>query len=552
MTTSWKDTMGADWYEGYDSDNTSNFVAIKSMPAGPAKDKAIALAQEEIIGLLEQKGVTRDQITGAKNPGSHVHGMYEDAMKAIKASDSNVDTRNVFQDVAYSKTSATDRGNKWGSDTDDSMGRSYLSSITADSTATIDDLYSSGFGRDADAAGKEYWEKELASGRHTIQSIATEFGRSEEANIRSTYSDEYGRDIGDEGLNYWMEHTGVQSGENAYTSDWNKADATADSNQVNISDAAHKFDASKLVADSIKSREYGATQYESSIRDHGWNVMGQASSQAQRDTKPPDAPFTDMETEQVLDWINQIRSGATTLQDVTNQLTDRSDRMSAFNEGDTDDYTTKDINGDGIISEDERQTGTPTGMGRFASLQEIQETIDSGETPDEIRERLGMQRWGLLTHENEKKLEDFKRKSADYDKYRNTFTGNLPTTGGIYDTRPPETGTGTGTGWTPEVPDKPGRPDPFPVDEKEINYMPNDGPDEFSSTPYGAAKKEFDAEAGILRPQVMPQPKAQDVGQRFTGTSAKGVKMKRSKASMGTIRGTKQLGREQQTKSLNI
>ena len=533
--TTWEETMGADWYEGYDDKvNTSNFVAIKTMPAGPAKDKAIALAQEEIIGLLEQKGVTRDQIL---NPTTDVGKYFDNAMDRVENSTSNVDTRNVFQDVAYSKTSATDRGNKWGSDDDDSMGRSYLSSITADSTATIDDLYSSGFGRDADAAGKEYWEKELASGRHTIQSIATEFGRSEEANIRSTYSDEYGRDIGDEGLNYWMEHTGVQSGDNAYTSD--------NDNTVNISDAAQKFDASKLVADSIKSREYGATQYESSIRDHGWLTMGQASSQAQRDTKPPDAPFTDMETEQVLDWIKQIRSGDTTLEAVTNQLTDRSDRMSAFNEGDTDDYTTKDINGDGIISEDERQTGSPTGMGRFASLAEIQATIDSGETPDEIRERLGMQKWGLLTHENEKKLEDFKRKSADFDKYRSTFTGNLPTTGGIYDTR-------TGTGWTPEVPDKPGRPEPFPVDRKDIEYMPGDGPDQFSSTPYGAAKSEFDAEQSKI--QVPAQPLAtQQVGQRFTGTSAKGVRMKRSKASrMGTIRGTKQLGREQQTKSLNI
>ena len=83
--------------------------------------------------------------------------------------------------------------------------------------------------------------------------------------------------------------------------------------------------------------------------------------------------------------------------------------------------------------------------------------------------------------------------------------------------------------------------------------MPNQQADQFSSTPYGQAKQEFDREAGIARPQVMPQPKAQDVGQRFTGTSAKGVRMKRSKASrMGTIKGTKQLGREQQTKSLNL
>ena len=75
MTTSFKDTMGAKWYEGYDDKvNTSNFVAIKTMPAGPAKDKAIAQAQEEIIGLLEQKGVTRDQIL---NPNTDVNDIYD-------------------------------------------------------------------------------------------------------------------------------------------------------------------------------------------------------------------------------------------------------------------------------------------------------------------------------------------------------------------------------------------------------------------------------------------------------------------------------------------
>ena len=83
--------------------------------------------------------------------------------------------------------------------------------------------------------------------------------------------------------------------------------------------------------------------------------------------------------------------------------------------------------------------------------------------------------------------------------------------------------------------------------------MPNQPADDFSSTPYGAAKDEFNInppreEKDIPKPELATQA----VGQRFTGTSAKGVKMKRSKASMGTIRGTKQLSREQQTKSLNI
>jgi len=559
MTTSFKDTMGADWYLGYDDKvNTSNFVAIGTMSDGPAKDKAIALAEEHMIGMLKEKGVTRDQIL---NPNTDVGKAFDAAMDRVENSKSNVDTRNVFQDVAYSTTSATDRKNKWGSDDDDSMGRTFFkidpttgeSNISDDTT--IADLYNKGFGRSesqmaADTTGPKYWESKLGTTDEkgktwTIQEIAKSFAQSEEANIKSTYSDVYGRDIGDEGLNYWLEHTG----EDTYTAD--------DDNTVNVSEAARNFDASQLLRDSVDSeklKQAGLTQYETSIRDHGWLTMGQASSQAQRATLPTNTKgqqlFTDMETEEVLGWISKIRAGEMTLPEVKDIITDRGDRMSAFNQGDSDDYTTKDINGDGIISEDERQTGTPTGMGRFASLEEIQATIDSGETPDEIRARLGKQKWGLLTHENEKTLEDFKIKSADFDKYRSTWEGGLHTGG---------TGTGgTGAGsfgqpgWTPEVPDKPGRPDPFPVDEKEINYMPGEKPDQFSSTPYGAAKAGFDAEQSKI--QAPTQPLAtQQVGQRFTGTSAKGVALKRSKRSkMGTIRGTGQLGREQQTQSLNI
>ena len=66
------------------------------------------------------------------------------------------------------------------------------------------------------------------------------------------------------------------------------------------------------------------------------------------------------------------------------------------------------------------------------------------------------------------------------------------------------------------------------------------------------AKKEFDTEQSKIQVPVQPLASA-TVGQRLTGTSAKGVKMKRSKAATSTrSRGTKQLGREQQTQSLNI
>ena len=69
---------------------------------------------------------------------------------------------------------------------------------------------------------------------------------------------------------------------------------------------------------------------------------------------------------------------------------------------------------------------------------------------------------------------------------------------------------------------------------------------------WGQAKKEFDTEQSKI--QVPAQPLASaTVGQRLSGTSAKGVKMKRSKLATSTgPKGTKQLSREQQTKSLNI
>ena len=105
-----------------------------------------------------------------------------------------------------------------------------------------------------------------------------------------------------------------------------------------------------------------------------------------------------------------------------------------------------------------------------------------------------------------------------------------------------------------EVPTKPDISDTISKDVKEIDYMPDLQADPLEETPYGDAKEEFDAEAGVLGEVETPEIKAQDVLQRFTDTSAKGVRMKRSKQSkMGTIKGTKQLGREQQTiKSLNI
>ena len=186
----------------------------------------------------------------------------------------------------------------------------------------------------------------------------------------------------------------------------------------------------------------------------------------------------------------------------------------------------------------------PTGMGQFATLAEIQTAIDSGQTPDDIRKKLGAEKWAALTHEKFKKFGDAGTSQDLYDHASQHFESTY--------WKPQETSNPQQGDWTPDVPTKPGIPGDMPVDRRQIEYMPNQQADQFSSTPYGAAKAEFDAEQSKI--QVPTQPLAtQDVGQRFTGTSAKGVALKRSKRSkLGTIKGTGQLTREQQTQSLNI
>ena len=485
MTTDWSKTWGADWYDGYKSTNKGSFVDISKL-SGSERDKAITSAQENIIGLLEQKGVTRAQIL---DPTSDVGKFYKTTLADATAGGDTA-TRDAFQAAAYHTTSATDRGDKWGADTDHTMGRTFLENVSSDTT--IDDLYTKGFGREADEAGKAYWAAELASGRHTIESIAKEFGRSEEAQIRDVYSDEYGRDVRDEGLTYWRDH-------------------------------AIDTDGAAALKKSLVQQD------ETAIRYLGHELMGQSSSKAQRATKTADDPFTDMETDQVIDWIGKIRAGTMTLDDVKDVLVDRADRMDAHNKMDKDDW-----DGDGA---------QPTGMGRFASLAEIQATIDSGESADDIRKRLAKTKWASLTHEKEKQWDD-ERTTEDWTKYGDSVWNVWK------DKTAPKKGTPQDD-WTPNIPTKPAIPKKTPVDRSQIEYMPGVDADKVSSTPYESAQKEFKAEQDKV--STKPSLDSPTVAQRFTGTSAKGVALKRSKRSqIGTIRGTKQLGRTEQLKSLNL
>ena len=518
MTTDWSKTWaGANgWYDGYDSTNTGSFVDINSL-TGAEKDAAIVAVRENIIGLLEQKGVTRAQIL---DPTTDVGKFYQTQMDNAASGSDNA-TRDAFQAAAQHTTSNVDRGNKWGADEDHTIGRTFLEQGVTEDT-TIEQLYEQGFNRKADAEGLAYWQAALDSGT-SIQDIAKSFAVSEEANIRDVYSEEYGRDADAAGLQYWRDVT--------------------------------EGDDSDIVRSSIRYRGDTYEQAESSIRDAGWEYLGQASNEAQRATMPNlggNRLFTAMENTAVVDWVEKIQRGEMTLEEVIGSaqvdsdgnvisgsggiLYNRGDYMDAHNQYDVDDWDQPKVEGG--------PNAQPTGMGRFASLQEVQAAIDANQTPDDIRKILAKTKWGALTHEKMKDFGDHGTSQDLYNQAVNNFTSTY--------WKPQKTSYQQQGDWTPDVPTKPGIPGDMPVDRRQVDYTPNNQADQFSSTPYGAAKKEFDTTKG--QGQLPAQPLASPtVAQRFTGTSAKGVALKRSKRSkLGTIGGTKQLGREQQTQSLNI
>ena len=114
----------------------------------------------------------------------------------------------------------------------------------------------------------------------------------------------------------------------------------------------------------------------------------------------------------------------------------------------------------------------------------------------------------------------------------------------------------TGSGTNQTTIDTSGPYQPLDVNRQNVNYMPGFRGQQSVRSTWNmdqASKAGMAAAESAASIDRTPKTAQGQVGQRFTGTSAKGVRMKRSKASrMGTIRGTKQLGREQQTKSLNI
>ena len=294
--------------------------------------------------------------------------------------------------------------------------------------------------------------------------------------------------------------------------------------------------------------------------------MGQVSRGTDRENNPF---FTDANSAEVGTAIEAIRNATTdaerdqAFRNFNAGLNQRGMAMDAISQGDQDDYMAgSDTNGDGVISDNEL-SNDPTYMSRFATLDELQPYLDSNMSGQDIFNTVRDKKWAALTEERVKAADDYvpwkkdgvlTKEDAAKLLAKENLEGTWKKKSSLW--RPDQTGDGSennGTSpddWKP-TPIKPDLPTPLPVDRKDINYMPNVSSDVQDTSGYGQAKTQFDQAVTAAAPDIgTAQGQA---GQRFTGTSAKGVRMKRSKASrMGTIKGTKQLGREQQTQSLNI
>jgi len=580
MTYNWYDTRASTWYEGYgpgggpSSGNAGSFVDLSTLTQGTADyNKALDAVTNNIIGLFEQKGITAAQ---APTQTVTVNGQamtYDDLINQAKSGD----TKGAFQSAAAAVTSAADRGDLWGADVNEGgmleKGKSFLESGVSDTT-TIAELYTQGFGRAGDAEGTAYWQEQLDGGM-SIQDIAKSFAQSDEAQLRDAYHEQYGRDADQSGLDYWLSQdesaTGISDVDNFLNAVTYKGE---DQDGDGIVSAEEKLTSKYMV------------QGETLVRDDLQNILGQVSNQANKANNPFYTAANNATVQQYLDHINATRTDGMIDQttgeridgvgvkgaDYDNALFTNTHigykglTQDALNQGDVDDF------GDDA-----------TGMGRFGTVAEQKAYMDahmggdSGDlaaaqasgkfgrtTADATSYGQGVfsdvmdKTWGALTDEKVKTLDDYVPWDVfkpDGHKLTRKDAGNLlmEQNWDLWKANmssKPETPKGTSPLDWSIAPEKPDVPTPLPVDRKDINYMPNVSSDVQDTSGYAQAKKNFDAS---IQNAYARQASQGQVGKRLTDTSAKGVKMKRSKASkMGTIRGTGQLGREQQTKSLNI
>ena len=499
------------WQLGYDA-TTGNFVELDDIAAADPNDPRRVAFENQVTAIMEQKGLLASQ-----------------AQQYVANAYAQGTTLDALKHTAQQTGTAEERGDVWGA-SDDTKGKSFLASqenVTGGSAAMISNLYTEGFGREADADGLAYWTDKLESGDMSYADIAKSFGVSEEAQIRDVYHQEYGRDAADAGLQYWMKH---QDGGAAA--------------QATIQDAG---------------------TLETELRQEYADKLGQFSNEADRQANIAAGGFwTDVQEGGYadLDWSDYkqtgidaatgmaIQQGGTTVEQAANYTGLAKFQDAILNPGTvTSSFTggqiqtlddVKDILGrredimttSSTYDKDDAEGGS--GIGRIFTLEEMEPWLHESKDLNDLATKLGAEKWALLTKELRKvpgpdgpiigqPIYDPGANPDERDTNRNTLSNDYQ---------------------VPVPPDYQS-PDLANVSRTEVDYMPD-----LDGTVPNRPLRKLDSSV-----TTAPQQAVRKQGAFVAGTSAQGVRRRQSSAARSgrSAMGTKQLARNNmQIKSLNI
>ena len=487
------------WQLGYDA-TTGNFVELDDIASADSNDPRVVAFENQITAIMEQKGLLASQ-----------------AQQYISNAYAQGTTLDALTTTAQQTGTAEERGDVWGT-SDDSSGRSFIES-QYNQTGTADmisDLYTEGFGREADTEGLNYWTEQLESGVMTYAQIAQSFGVSEEANIRDVYHENYGRDADDAGLQYWMS-------------------------------AGGGYDAAKGTIEA-------STTLETQLRQEYADTLGQFSNEADRQANiAAGGIWTDVQEGGYadLDWTNVTASGGGTgvVEQAANYTGLAKFQDAILNPGTvTSSFTggqiqtiddVRDIlgrredimNTSSTYDKDDAEGGS--GIGRIFTLAEMEPWLNQSTDLNDLATKLGAEKWAILTKELTK-----------------TPGPDGPIEGPvIYDpgTNPDVRDTNRNTlsnNYQVPVPDDYSSNPTANVTRQDVNYMPG-----FDGTVPNRPLKQLDSSV-----TTAPQQGVRNQGAFVAGTSAQGVRRRQSSAARSgrSTMGTKQLARNMKFKSLNI
>ena len=504
------------WQLGYDA-TTGNFVELDDIASADPNDPRVVAFENQITAIMEQKGLLASQ-----------------AQQYIANAYAQGTTLDALKHTSVQTGTAEERGDVWGA-SDDTKGKSFLASqenVTGGSAAMISNLYTEGFGREADADGLAYWTDKLESGDMSYADIAKSFGVSEEAQIRDVYHQEYGRDADDAGLMYWMAHDDGGAAAQATIQDAGTLETQL---RQEYADKLGQFSNEADRQANIAAGGFWTDVQEGGYADLNWadfkegTITGEtdaekiASAQASVSTDVQQAAnYTGLAKFQ--DAIlnpGTVTSSFTggqiqTLDDVRDILGRREDIMTTSSTYDKDDA----------------EGGS--GIGRIFTLEEMEPWLHQSKDLNDLATKLGAEKWALLTKELMKvpgpdgpimgqPIYDPGANPDERDTNRNTLSNDYQ---------------------VPVPPDYQS-PDLANVNRQNVDYMPD-----LDGTVPNRPLRKLDSSY-----TTAPQQAVRKQGAFVAGTSAQGVRRRQSSAARSgrSAMGTKQLARNNmQIKSLNI